>query len=63
MGQAFESIMRGLSEAKAHLEGRLSLKTSAIAIAPPQGDATTAERSGDQVYATPESRNIDRQGY
>ena len=63
MGQAFESIMRGLSEATAHLEGKLRLKTTAVEIAPPQGDATTPERSGDQVSATPESRTIDRQGY
>ncbi|MEI6386828.1 MAG: helix-turn-helix domain-containing protein [Spirochaetota bacterium] len=34
MGEAFESIMRGLSEVKAHHEGKLKLKTTAIEIAP-----------------------------
>ena len=34
MGEAFESIMRGLSEVKAHQEGKLKLKTTAIKIAP-----------------------------
>ena len=34
MGAAFESIMRGLSEAKAHHEGKLRLKTTAIEITP-----------------------------
>jgi putative transcriptional regulator len=34
MGEAFESIMRGLSEVKAHHEGKLKLKTTAIDIAP-----------------------------
>lgn len=34
MGEAFESIMRGLGEVKAHREGKLNLKTTAIVIAP-----------------------------
>ncbi len=34
MGEAFESIMRGLGEVKAHHEGKLKLKTTAIEIAP-----------------------------
>jgi len=34
MGAAFESIMRGLGEVKAHHEGKLRLKTTAIEIAP-----------------------------
>lgn len=34
MGEAFESIMRGLSEVKAHHKGKLKLKTTAIEIAP-----------------------------
>ncbi len=42
MGEAFESIMRGLSEVKAHREGKLKLKTTAIEIAPlPVYDAKT----------------------
>ncbi|MFA6508313.1 MAG: helix-turn-helix domain-containing protein [Treponemataceae bacterium] len=40
MGEAFESIMRGLVEVKAHREGKLKLKTTTIEIAPiPQCDA------------------------
>jgi putative transcriptional regulator len=34
MGEAFESIMRGLGEVKAHREGKLKLKTTTIKIAP-----------------------------
>ena len=34
MGEAFESIMRGLGEVKAHREGKLKLKTTAIEIEP-----------------------------
>jgi putative transcriptional regulator len=34
MGEAFESIMRGLVEVKAHREGKLKLKTTTIKIAP-----------------------------
>lgn len=34
MGEAFESIMQGLGEVKAHHEGKLKLKTTAIEIAP-----------------------------
>ena len=40
MGEAFESIMRGLVEVKAHREGKLKLKTTTIKIAPlPRYDA------------------------
>ena len=40
MSEAFESIMRGLSEVKAHREGKLKLKTTTIEIAPlPHYDA------------------------
>jgi putative transcriptional regulator len=34
MGEAFESIMRGLDEVKAHRDGKLKLKTTAIEVAP-----------------------------
>lgn len=34
MGTAFESIMHGLVEVKAHREGRISLKSTTIEIAP-----------------------------
>ena len=34
MGEAFESIMRGLGEVKAHRDGTLRLKTTAVEIAP-----------------------------
>lgn len=34
MGAAFESIMRGLSEVKAHHKGKRKLKTTTIEIAP-----------------------------
>jgi putative transcriptional regulator len=34
MGEAFESIMRGLGEVRAHREGKLKLKTTEIEIAP-----------------------------
>jgi putative transcriptional regulator len=34
MGEAFESIMRGLGEVKAHRDGKLKLKTTAIEVAP-----------------------------
>ena len=44
MGEAFESIMRGLSEAKAHHEGKLKLKTTAIRVAPlPSYDANAVK--------------------
>lgn len=33
LGEAFESIKRGLSEVRAHHEGKLNLKTMAIEIA------------------------------
>jgi Predicted transcriptional regulator len=40
MGEAFESIMRGLDEVKAHREGKLKLRTTTIDIAPlPRYDA------------------------
>lgn len=40
MSEAFDSIMRGLVEVKAHREGRLKLKTTTIDIAPlPRYDA------------------------
>jgi hypothetical protein len=34
MGEAFESIMCGLGEIKAHQDGKLKLKTTGIEIAP-----------------------------
>jgi hypothetical protein len=34
MGEAFESIIRGLGEVKTHHEGKLKLKTTVIRIAP-----------------------------
>ena len=34
MGEAFDSIMRGLVEVKVHREGKLKLKTTTIDIAP-----------------------------
>jgi len=44
MGEAFESIMRGLVEVKAHREGKLKLKTTTVAIAPlPRYDAKTVK--------------------
>jgi putative transcriptional regulator len=44
MGEAFESIMRGLVEVKAHREGKLKLKTTTIKIAPlPRYDAKMAK--------------------
>lgn len=44
MGEAFESIMRGLGEIKAHQDGKLKLKTTVIEIAPlPVYDAKTVK--------------------
>jgi putative transcriptional regulator len=44
MSEAFESIMRGLAEVKAHREGRTKLKTTTIEIAPlPRYDAKTVK--------------------
>jgi putative transcriptional regulator len=44
MGEAFESIMRGLGEVKAHHEGKLKLKTTAVEIAAlPVYDAKTVK--------------------
>jgi putative transcriptional regulator len=44
MGEAFESIMRGLVEVKAHREGKLKLKTTTVEIAPlPRYDAKTVK--------------------
>ena len=53
MGTTCESIMRGFEEPMAHRKGRLKLKTTAIEIVPPHGEATEAEPSGDQVSAKP----------
>ncbi|MGO8692082.1 MAG: helix-turn-helix domain-containing protein [Rectinemataceae bacterium] len=45
MSEAFESIMRGLAEVKAHREGKLKLKTTTIEIAPlPHCDAKTVKQ-------------------
>lgn len=45
MSEAFESIMRGLAEVKAHREGKLKLKTTTIEIAPlPHCDAETVKQ-------------------
>lgn len=45
MSEAFESIMSGLAQVKAHREGKLKLKTTTIEIAPlPQCDAKTVKQ-------------------
>jgi putative transcriptional regulator len=45
MGKAFDSIMRGLEEIKAHDEGRIKLKTRSISIeAPPRFDAKSVKK-------------------
>lgn len=61
MGEAFESIMRGLGEVKAHREGKLTLKNTAIEIAPlPVYDAK-AGRSDAPVTAKHSVTDRDRQ--
>jgi len=44
MNTAYDSIMRGLEEIKAHNEGKIRLKTTSIEIQPPlECDATTVK--------------------
>lgn len=54
--------MRGLEELRAHLDGRLKLKTTSIEIVPPRIDDTKADHSGDQVPAKLKDRNDDQRG-
>lgn len=59
MGEAFESIMRGLSEVKAHHEGMRKLKTTTIEIAPDLVDETEPDPSYAPVAATRDGTDSD----
>lgn len=59
MGEAFESIMRGLSEVKAHHEGKRKLKTTTIEIAPVPVNVTEPSTSHAPVSATRDGTDSD----
>jgi putative transcriptional regulator len=53
MSEAFESIMRGLKEVKAHKKGKLKLKTHSIEIAPiPQFTSKKVKSIRNKLHLT-----------